>query len=161
MGELSASEVKKELQQYIIKFSEDQIKNGLNISGKDIYPNFFTYPVKRIFCWIEEDWSGDVFVIFDYKGFFVIVDGFFGSCCGCDEWEGIVNMGYLQEQLNKVFSNVMVYKSLYDININTVTKYRHRDLQVAFMNFLTKSEMFLSKDNNSKSGNNIMHDCLR
>jgi len=83
-----------------LKFVLQEYLNVLNTEDNDIqyynsqtvYKDLFHSPVERIFFWSEEDYQGSLFVIYKYvfnsQEYFIGIDGGFGSCSGCDAFEG-------------------------------------------------------------------------
>jgi hypothetical protein len=56
---------------------------------------------KRVFYWIEEDYAGSIFTVYEYKYqnklFYLCLSSGFGSCSGCDGWEHVLEIGWCGE----------------------------------------------------------------
>ena len=74
-----------------------------------------------------------VYVIFKYKNTYILSNGSFGSCSGCDYWEGTRTIQELTIKLERVFNNLTFYQSLSDIKFN---EYTHPDMINSFNNFV-------------------------
>lgn len=106
---------------------------GYTGSARSIYQNLFRYPVDRLFYWEEEDFSGSLFVVYTYKSHYIAVKGGFGSCSGCDHFEGTVGLNDLQRKLVEIVDEAQISENPYQIEIG---EYSHPDLRRAFSRFL-------------------------
>jgi hypothetical protein len=138
--------IKKELQNYLIGIKDFDYLNkeeietyGCGINSCYIYKNLFKHPVKRIFEWIEDDFQGTVYVLFEYtynnKIYYISIKGRFGSCPGCDYIEGTADINTLLFKINNIFERIDICN---DINDIVLSKYDHCDLQMKLYEFLNQ-----------------------
>jgi len=122
-------EIKQELKKYIKPIISGFSKfYGYENNSIEIYNNFFTEPVKCIFSWIEDDWQGTIVCVYTYKNYYVYLRGDFGSCSGCDYFEGSSEVE-IADKLLKIFENIKIYKPENFIKIKeNFTEYTHPDL---------------------------------
>lgn len=111
-----------------------EIKTYCN--SRSVYTNLFkdNAPVKLIFKWIEEDYQGSLFVIYEYtefdKKYYLYISGRFGSCSGCDYWEDLNdNAIELKQALNELLDKMEVTN---DKNKIELKEYAHPDLKLNF-----------------------------
>lgn len=50
----------------------------------DIHINMFTKPIEKIFFWVEDDYSGEGFVVYRFGDNYLFKSFGFGSCDKCD-----------------------------------------------------------------------------
>jgi hypothetical protein len=73
----------------------------------------------RVFYWVEEDYQGSIFVVYEYifqnKTFYLCLSSGFGSCTGCDDWEHILEMRWVGEDNTQVKRDHILreYNNLY------------------------------------------------
>lgn len=110
-------ELRKCMNMYTEKDFDDTY--GFFGSGRSIYYNLFKEPVKRLYYYSEEFYSGSIIVLYEYKGVYIVVYGSFGSCHVCDSWEGINNLQELRSELETVFARMEYYNSIDEIRVHT------------------------------------------
>lgn len=56
---------------------------------EDVMRSIFRNPVKVIAEWVEDDYQGEEAFAYQFPdGSIVLITDYFGSCSGCDSWEG-------------------------------------------------------------------------
>lgn len=128
-----SEQVKLELEQYLTKYDDDSWYNeyGFRRAGKYVYKKIFMEPVKQLFYWQEEDWQGSTFAVYEYKKKLVVVRGYFGSCSGCDAFEGSTREE-VNERLHETVRRAEIYD---DVRMIELSKYSHPELRQAFEKF--------------------------
>ena len=118
---------KDEIKALMVDFNE---KDGCpNTVG--VYRNLFKPPVKRVFSWTEEAYSGQLCIIFQHKEVFMLLTGAFGSCSHCDTWEDATDEE-IHENRERTFRNIEYFSSLDSVRFS---QYDHPDLKKAFKAF--------------------------
>lgn len=133
---------KKEISKFYINSSNIY----KNICNKSIYKQLFKNPVKNIFYWCEEDYTGSIFTVYEYLGKYICVYGEFGSCTGCGDIflnfieDEDVSQEDLQEKLNQIFSNIIISENINDINLHNYNiNYTNPDLINKYNLWLTQT----------------------
>jgi len=127
-----SEQIKQELHQHLTHYDETYYGSyGFVRTSRSVYRNLFMEPVKQLFYWEEEDWQGSIFALYEYSSYFVVVKGFFGSCSGCDPFEG-ATYEEVNERLQKIVTHAELYK---DIRAVELSKYSHPDLVQEFEKF--------------------------
>lgn len=126
---------KNKLKKHLIKFTVEDTFYGYCKNSQYVYFNLFNPPINRIFYWNEEDFQGMIYSVYEYENTFIFLSGSFGSCSGCDYWEGTRTLDELNAKLDKIFNNLTFYNSLSEISKTEFTKYTHPDAILAFTNF--------------------------
>ena len=128
-----SAEIKQELKEYLTRYDDSYFSRyGFQCNGRQVYKNLFTEPVKQLFYWQEEDWQGSTFAVYEYKNHFVVVGGYFGSCSGCDAFEGISTCEDISNILNKQVNDAEIHKNIMNIELS---KYSHPELCEKFDKF--------------------------
>lgn len=110
-----------ELRRYLNTYNEkdfDELFRGFLKNGKSVYYDLFKEPVNRVFYCCENDYSGSIFVIWEYCGIYIVSHGFFGSCGVCDPWEETESLDILMDKLERVFSSLEYYNSIDQIELH-------------------------------------------
>jgi hypothetical protein len=131
-------QIKNELFTFLKKHDIDILHENWGNSCS-VYGELFNEPVKRIFYWKEEDYGGRLFVIYEYKSdtdgvYYAAFDGEFGSCSGCDTFEGTESQEELDDNVHKIFADIQLSDSLDHIEHK---EHAHPDLVKAFALFKT------------------------
>jgi hypothetical protein len=108
----------------------------------EVYTNLFepNVHIKLVFSWIEDDYQGSLFVIYEYtkdgKKYYLYSSAGFGSCSGCDYWESLngSNIVEIKEALNELLNNMTV---THDSNTIELGEYTHPDLKLKLEVFKT------------------------
>ena len=96
-----------------------------------VYHNLFKSPVKLVFEWTEEVYSGELCVIYQHGEVFMLLKGTFGSCSHCDTWEDATDEE-IRENRERALRNIQYFSSLDSVNLS---QYDHPDLKKAFKTF--------------------------
>ena len=106
--------MEKELRKHLLRIKD--IEKTCYNAGEVIL-NMFDKHVKILESFIEEDYQGSSYAIYEYKHHYFYLSESFGSCSGCDEWidrSVKCHMSYI----NRIVSNIFLYKNLWEIPLD-------------------------------------------
>lgn len=139
--------VREELSRYIKEYTESDVsKYAYNSNGRfyeefstvDICQNFFEGPVEKLFVWEEEDYHGNIIVIYKYKEYYVFILDYFGSCGVCDTFKECGTLSEVNDKVIKLFNTCQIYEKLSEFTL----EYPHPEFIEAFNKF---KELFDNK----------------
>ena len=100
------------------------------------HQNMFTEPVKMVFYWCQDDWQGELFIVYEYMSYYIYATGSFGSCSICDGYPETI-----QEQ-ESLFRDLQIASTKEKINIHKPIgeEYTNPDLIKQFLEFSVFNE---------------------